>query len=243
MSSTSPDPTELRLGDGERVAGTWALVGSLAVTHVVTALVHAERAQVGLVGALFLERSVRLRVTVGGQYGPLVWDGQIWRLVRSVWLHADALHLLVNALALWVLGRLLEPWIGSIRLWWWFALAGVGGSIASQLAGLTQSDGASGGAFGLLGALLVLAWRHRDQLDPDDRRIAMRWLPGFLVLNIVLSLVLPFVDAIGHLGGLGVGLLCGAMAAPRPPGRAIRTLEALGVGVLGAIALGGPWIP
>jgi rhomboid protease GluP len=197
----------------------------------------------GVVEAMFLERSLRFRVTAGGQYGPLVDDGQLWRLVRSVGLHADGLHLLVNAVALIVLGRLLEPWVGPVRTLWWFAIAGVGGSITSHLAGLTQSDGASGGAFGLLGAMIVLGWRNRARLDPEDRPIVTRWLPAFLVLNIAVSLVLPFVDAVGHLGGLGVGVIVGSLATPNRPGRLITALEALGFAGLVAIAITGPAWP
>jgi len=197
----------------------------------------------GWVSALFLERTVQMRVMAGGQYGPLVWDGQIWRLVRSVGLHADALHLLVNCVAIGVLGRLIEPWVGAVRMAWWFSLAGVAGSVASQLAGLTQSDGASGGAFGLLGALIVLGWRHREQIIEADRPIITRWLPVFLVLNIVLSLILPFVDAIGHLGGLGAGLVMGAFARPHPPSRRVQIAEGLGVALWVLIAVSGPlWI-
>ncbi|MEZ4321307.1 MAG: rhomboid family intramembrane serine protease [Myxococcota bacterium] len=246
MSSTSPDPAHrpLELAPPGALWGSWGLVGALVVAHVATAVLYAERARATLVGALFLERSLRLRVTAGGQYAPLVSDGQVWRLVRSVGLHADGLHLLVNCVAIAVLGRLLEPWIGPVRLLWWFALSGVGGSIASHLAGLTQSDGASGGAFGLLGAMLVLGVRNRHRLDDEDRPIVTRWLPGFLVLNLVISVLLPFVDAVGHVGGLLVGCGLALFARPERPSRTVTAIEAVGVGLMVGIAITGPsWPP
>lgn len=242
MSTTAspepePDSPTLALAPDGPLWGAWSLAGTLIVAHAASAFVYAQTARATRVEALFLARSVRFRVTAGGQYGPLVADGEWWRLVRSVGLHADALHLAVNTIAIVVLGRLLEPWVGPVRLLWWFGLAGVGGSITSQLAGLTQSDGASGGAFGLLGAAIVIGVRYRDRLDAEDRTIVTRWLPGFLVANVIVSLILPFVDAVGHLGGLGVGVALGLFAKPARPRAAITALEVIGIAILLAIAL------
>jgi rhomboid protease GluP len=242
VSSTSPDAAEVAFDFRARLPATWLLAAGLVGAHVTTALIYADRARVPMWTALFWERSVRLRVTVGGQYGPLVDDGQWWRLVRSVGLHADPLHLTVNVLALFVLGRLLEPWVGAVRWMWWFGICGVAGSVASHLAGLTQSDGASGGAFGLLGAVAMLGWRVRDRLGDDDRLLVVRWLPIFIVGNLAISLLLPFVDAVGHGGGLLVGLVLGAIVAapPHRPGLGVSAVEALGVGFLIGVALFGP---
>ena len=197
----------------------------------------------GLFWAIVFDRSVQMRVTAGGQYAPLIEDGQWWRLVRSLWLHADLAHVAVNALAIVVLGRLLEPWIGSVRLVWWFVLGGVGGSIASHLMGLTQSDGASGGAFALLGALGVLGWRMRARLGSEDRVLATRWIPGLAIANLVLSVLLPFVDVVGHLGGLSVGLALGAFASAHPPSRLVAWAEGTAVAIAVAIACSGPYWP
>ncbi len=211
--------------------------------HAFTGVLYAAQSRVSVPAALFLVRSTRLRVRAGGQFAPLVEDGQWWRLFRSVFLHGDAVHLLFNATAILVLGRLLEPWVGTARFVWWFAVSGVIASMGSHGVGMLQSDGASGGAFGLMGPVMVLGWRIRADLVEEDRSIFTRWLPGFLVLNLVLSILLPFVDAVGHVVGLAVGLLFGLAAKPTPPGRAITTAEAIGALLIGLIALFGPLWP
>lgn len=164
---------------------------------------------------MFLDRDLQLRVSVGGQYRAFVDGGEGWRLATSVLLHGDALHLLVNVLALLGLGRILEPWVGGTRFLAWFALGGVLGSGLSHAMGLVQSDGASGGAFALLGAAAVLGWRSRDRLSVDDRRLLGPVLWAFIVGNVLLSFLLPFVDAAGHLGGLFTGLVLGLWPGDR----------------------------
>jgi rhomboid protease GluP len=186
---------------------TWVLVALMAAVHLVSALAWWAVGREGLLEALLLGREVGFRVAAGGQHRALVAGGEVWRLYTSVFLHADGLHLLVNAVALLALGRILEPWLGWRRFTAWFLAGGFAGSAVSQVAQVSQSDGASGGAFALLGVAVVLGWRERAVLPPEDRRLLGPILQGFLVLNLVLSFALPFVDAAGHVGGLALGLV------------------------------------
>jgi membrane associated rhomboid family serine protease len=178
------------------------------LVHVATAVWQWHEGYEGIWGALLLPRSARFRVAAGGQFAPLVQDGEVWRLCTSALLHGDALHLLVNAVALGTLGRLLEPWVGGLRFLSWFALGGLAGAALCQAAGIVQSDGSSGGAFALLTAAAVLATRYRRQLAQEDRRLGLLlWM--FLGGNLVLTFVLPFIAAPGHVGGLLVGGILG----------------------------------
>lgn len=182
-------------------------MGLLVAVHLVTAVVEWRAGFVPLRDALVLERDLRFRVAVGGQYQPLVAAGEVWRLWTSVLLHVDLVHLTLNVAALYGLGRLLEPWIGGLRLLAWFLAGGLTGSMVAYLAQVTQSDGASGGAFALLGAAVVLGWDLRDRLPGPDRRVVGPWLWSLLALNVVVSFAVPSVDASAHLGGLGMGLV------------------------------------
>jgi membrane associated rhomboid family serine protease len=205
----------------------------LVVVHVITAAVVV-RPGLPLWQALLLSRSVRHRIAVGGQWGPLVLE-EPWRLCTTVLLHVDALHLTLNVLALLGLGQLLEPRIGGVRMASWAALGGFAGALASHLVGIRQSDGASGAAFALLGAALVVGYKHRPTLSADDRFL---WGPGlgaFLGLNLVLSVIVPSINAVAHVGGL----LAGFVLAALPERPLVDMLEALALGVfLGACAYG-----
>jgi membrane associated rhomboid family serine protease len=214
-------------------------VGLVVAVHILAAVLEARLGFTGLWDGLVFERDVRFRVSAGGQHADMIWAGDAYRLWTSVVLHADGLHLLVNGIALVALGRLMEPWVGARRLWAWFWLGGVLGSLASWGAGITMSDGASGGAFALLGAAAVIGGRMRGDLVPEDARLVGPVLWGFIALNVVLSVALPFVDGTAHLAGLLAGLLLGGLVG-RKQHPALSGLEIFWLTAV-AILLGLGW--
>jgi len=183
---------------------TAALVLLLMTTHAATAAVARQP-----FAALVLPRSLPFRALVGGQQHALVAQGDWWRLLTSVFLHVDLLHLAVNASSLWVLGALAEQRIGATRWLTVFILGGVGASVASQLAGVPASDGASGGAFALVGLLLVARLRDGQRMDADARWLLGRPLAVLALLNLVAGFALPGVDGVAHVAGLVLGALLG----------------------------------
>lgn len=153
------------------------------------------------------ERGELLRATLGGQHMNRTAVGEWWRLATSVLLHVSLLHLLANAAALVVLGRLGEPLVGSLRWLGVFFAGGVVGSVGSALAGVVQSDGASGGAFACAGLLVGLGWRWRERLPAEDAWLLGPVLGGLVAVNFVVGALVPALDLAAHLGGLLVGLL------------------------------------
>jgi membrane associated rhomboid family serine protease len=179
---------------------------------------------VGINVAMFL----LIQVTGGGasrllfetvMYPSLVADGQWWRLVTSVFVHVDLLHLFFNMFALWIFGPGLEQLLGRVRFVALYLLSGLAGSVAVHLLSNpgTPTLGASGAVFGLLGAALVVTVR---------RGYDASWLLGLLAINLVFTFLVPRISWQGHLGGLVAGLLMGAALAwaPRRQRRVAHTL-------------------
>ena len=136
----------------------------------------------------------------GALTGVGVSNGEWWRVGTAAFLHANALHILFNMYALWLLGRALEQYIGTARFLAIYVVAGISGSAGALLVtnAHTATVGASGAIFGLMGALFVLERRGVPLIGPI--------LP-VLLINLVISLAYPGISIGGHIGGLIGGLL------------------------------------
>jgi membrane associated rhomboid family serine protease len=179
-------------------------------TWTLTALVCAAAAAVTLGFGPTADFGVMFRA--GAMIRSQVQAGEWWRLIACVVLHAGVLHLAVNAVSLWVLGRLCEQLYGTARTVAIFALAGVAGAVASFAINPGPSLGASGAIFGLLGAALVELALHRD-------RHIQPW-PTWMTLGVLAiaqlgyGFFVPQVDQYAHGGGLIAGAIAGAVLSP-----------------------------
>ena len=134
--------------------------------------------------------------------------GQIWRLVSSMFVHLDFMHIGFNAYGLWTLGPLVEKFYGGRRFMIIYMVAGIVGAAASYMFTPVPSGGASGAIYGLVGALSVFGMKFRSELPA---RVSRSFTTG-LAPWVVLSIGIGFLDAIpfdngAHLGGLFSGAL------------------------------------
>ena len=152
-----------------------------------------------------------------GLFGPAVDDGEWYRLITGGFLHAGLLHLGFNMLALYFLGTLLEPAVGSWRFAAIYFVSLLGGSFGALLLDPRElTVCASGAVFGLMAAAFLVA-RERG-LDDLASQIGF-----FVVINLVFTFSIPNISIGGHLGGLFAGGLAAfAMAAARRRGRESR---------------------
>ncbi len=181
------------------------LIALNVLVHVLTSF-QAGTPMENYGSALFAEWSLWPLPVAGGQW---------WRLVTSGFLHIGLIHLLVNMVALWVIGRDLEVMLGRIRFASVYLLSLLGGSTAVFLFGGLQHPvaGASGAVYGLMGGIAIAAFRLKLNLRPILMVIG---------INIVLTLSIPNISLLGHLGGLVVGLASTAALLYAPAER--RTL-------------------
>ncbi len=184
------------------------------------------------------------QLAVGDRWTDALWfwpaGGEVepYRFLSAALAHATGgtfglTHILFNMYALWILGPWLEGALGRLRFLALYLLAVVGGHVAvlllaspDALSWRTPVVGASGGIFGLFGALVV-----------TQRRIGgdLRGIYVILGLNLVLGFVIPGISWQGHLGGLVTGVAVGAVYVYAP--KAWRTVAQLGGTVLVAALL------
>jgi membrane associated rhomboid family serine protease len=157
----------------------------------------------------------------GGADAERIMAGQWWRTVTALTLHADAVHVLGNAVAAALLitavCRALGPGVGL----WLLLLAGAGGNLLTAAAhGVHHTSvGASTAIFGAIGVLAALRIM-------TSRRVGSR--PGKSWTAVAASLALlallgagPNADLLAHLFGLlvgaGLGLIAGLTIRSMPP--------------------------
>jgi membrane associated rhomboid family serine protease len=137
----------------------------------------------------------------GALFGPLVAQGDWWRLITSAFLHYGPLHLAINMYSLYFGGTILEQVIGR----WRFALLYVVSGLAGSAGALVHTPnvptvGASGAIFGVFGALFVL--ERRGNIATGGQ------VAGLIVINLIFTFALSsFISVGGHVGGLIGGVL------------------------------------
>lgn len=140
---------------------------------------------------------------LGILYGPVVQQGQVWRLLSSGFLHGSLLHIAFNMYLLFMLAPLLERTYGSLRFALIYLGSLFGGALAVMLFGWDQPTlGASGAVLGLAGALGI-AFYERG-VNPRNSPVF-----GLVVLNLALPLLVPGISFWGHFGGVVSGMLMG----------------------------------
>jgi len=167
-----------------------------------------------------------------------------WRVIACTFLHAGALHVLLNAVSLLMFGPAVEAVFSRAGFWTVYVGGGATASLASLAwrvwrhaeAGL--SVGASGAVFALGGAMIAAAIRLRGRLAVGRAR-ALGASALFLVAQALASGFQEMgTDNAAHAGGLATGVMLGLLAPlserleGRRPGWPGRT-----VGVLAAAAL------
>lgn len=162
-------------------------------------------------------------------------EGQYWRILTGAALHGGIIHLGFNAYALYVLGKLIETLSNRAHLAVVFLLAAIGGGVLSLIfLPETPTVGASGGIVGFLGYLTVYGYKRRKLL-PDGFLKNMLFNVGLMAFLGVF--VVPNIDNFGHLGGLIVGAVYGAIQIPadlyKDPRETNRTTKIVGVAALG----------
>jgi membrane associated rhomboid family serine protease len=179
---------------------------------------------------------------IGVLWPPAVAGGEWWRLITNGFQHFGVIHLVVNMVSLYIVGRDLEMLFGRARFLALYLVSLLGGSTAVFLfdaqevlrtsTGLVQdygnTAGASGAIFGLMGALAVAVFRLKMPIAPAL---------GIIALNLVITFTIPNISWLGHVGGLVTGAAV-ALGFLYPPAK-IRTKVQIATVVAAVLVLVG----
>jgi rhomboid protease GluP len=178
--------------------------------------------------------------SAGAAQAGLIADGEWWRALTALGLHADLGHLASNLAFGSFLGLLLAQLLGPGLAWLAILLGGaLGNALNALLHPATHTAvGASTAVFAALGILAALTWRRRAPRWPHGLR---RWLP--FAAGAMLLAYLGFggerTDIGGHVAGFAAGIALGvglAYAGDRVP-QGARAQWTFGIVALALFAL------
>lgn len=142
---------------------------------------------------------------MGANFAPLIRQGEVWRVITYMFLHASLLHLIVNMYSLYALGASVENFLGRWKFIVVYLVSGICGGLLSAATGSNSiSVGASGAIFGLAGALLYFGYHYRTYLG---EAIKKQIIP-IILINLLIGYLIAGIDNFGHIGGLIGGILC-----------------------------------
>ncbi len=135
--------------------------------------------------------------------------GEWWRVLTTVFLHADLSHLFFNAIVLFGAGYMLEMLIGRAWLIALFLLGGISGSLLSLAVDSADRTevGASGAIMALLAVLVVVSfhlqgWENRFRLQLASLRFL---IPSLVPLGTTGGEQIAYAAHVG--GALGGGVM------------------------------------
>jgi len=141
----------------------------------------------------------------------VVYDLELWRLVTSMFLHGDLLHLFSNMFSLLIFGSYIELSFSKFKFVLIYFISGFLGSLFTVflLPLNTISLGASGAIFGLIGAVLSMLIL--------DRKNPLIILGLIYVFYFVITSFRPGVNYFAHIFGLLGGFIIGYLLRKKPP--------------------------
>ncbi|MEJ2130450.1 MAG: rhomboid family intramembrane serine protease, partial [Gammaproteobacteria bacterium] len=144
-----------------------------------------------------------------------VMEGEWWRTITALTLHADLAHIVGNSVFGAVFGVMVGRYLGSGLCW---LLILVAAALANALNSSVQPEyfravGASTATFAALGLFAAFVWRRgyfrgrgiRRSLAPIFAGVALLAFTGMGGIN---------TDILGHIAGFCAGLLFGILLAP-----------------------------
>jgi rhomboid protease GluP len=179
----------------------------------ITVLVYLlQLGSVALLGYANAPARMDVLVALGARVNEMIRQGQLWRFITPVLLHASVTHILFNMYALVAFGSGLERHFGHTRFLLLYLLGGFTGNVLSFLLSDGYSVGASTAVFGLVGAEGVFLFQNRGLLGNQFGR-AIGNVLFIVAVNLMLGLT-PGIDNWGHVGGLLGGLVFTWFAGP-----------------------------
>ena len=140
---------------------------------------------------------------LGAKINYKIADFEYYRLITPMFLHADVFHLIFNSFALFNIGRHVEIALGKTKFLIIYLVSVAFGTMGSFIFNDGISVGASGGIFGLIGAMLFVSFIYPDSI----KKLLQKDIVTLIVINLLLGFTNSRIDNAAHISGLFGGIL------------------------------------
>ena len=165
--------------------------------------------------AIFGGTSQESLIKAGGLYAPSIQNGQIYRLLTTIFLHSGYTHFIVDAFCLFSLGGWIERGIGHKWTLFIYLFGGLFSSMSTYQTDIAWATmhapvvtvGASGAISAFLGALVVFKSMRPEQVSFTT--------PGRLLAGVFMMILPIFfagnISIISYISGQIGGMIAGAI--------------------------------
>ncbi|MED0870010.1 rhomboid family intramembrane serine protease [Bacillus spizizenii] len=138
-------------------------------------------------------------------YNLGVANGEWWRLITPVLLHAGFTHLLFNSMSIFLFAPALERMLGKARFLLVYAGSGIIGNIGTYVTEPLDyvHVGASGAIFGLFGVYLFMVLFRKELIGQEHSKMILT----LLAFAVLMSFINSNINMMAHLFGLCSGFL------------------------------------
>lgn len=177
---------------------TCVLIGANTIIFLITALLSRD----------IFDINTSILVEYGAKTSQ-IGQGQIWRLITCAFLHSGLIHIACNMYSLYIIGPQIKQIYGTLKYLGIYVLSCIASSLLSYVMSPDSiSVGASGGIFGLMGALLAFAIIERNKIQ----KRYMSSLIQIIIINLFIGLSIKNIDNFAHIGGLIGGIITGYLS-------------------------------
>ncbi|HAQ08788.1 MAG TPA: rhomboid family intramembrane serine protease [Bacillus bacterium] len=135
-------------------------------------------------------------------------EGEYWRLVTPIFMHAGFAHLLFNSFSLVLFGPALEQLLGKTKFTLIYLTTGIAANIATlALEPLTYTHvGSSGAIFGLFGFYIAIVVFQKAMMSKENSQTIMT----IAVIGLIMTFLQSNINITAHIFGFIAGFLIGA---------------------------------
>ena len=211
-------PKEIREKKLKYKASTLIIIGlNIIMFMITTYMVYSNMNDIAIsqgISTEILPESIKNRINnyvlilLGAKYSPLIYDGELWRLITCAFLHGSFLHIACNMYMLYIIGPQIEQVYGKVMYLIIYLVSCITSSTLSLLINPDSiSVGASGCIFGLMGAMLAFALIERKNINKEY----INGIIKTIAINLVIGLIVINIDNAAHIGGFLGGIILGSL--------------------------------